>query len=128
MQGKAGLTKKHWGEKKGKKKIKRQAQRRKQSVKEMGKAKTRTVIPADISKSKGEQMANATGRSMKMRMVLLTVLQKHEAHSYLRNCAFTLLSASIFFPHRAIDSHPLTALRPLLNCHPFIVSFPSHSV
>lgn len=112
----------------GKKGLKGRHKEGKQSVKEMGKAKTGTVIPADISKSKGEQMANGTGRSRKMRTVLLTVLQKHEAHSYLRNCAFTLLSASIFFPHRAIDSHPLTALRPLLNCHPFIVSFPSHSV
>lgn len=40
VQGKGGPTKEPWG-----KKIKRQAQRRKKSVKEMGKAKTRTVIP-----------------------------------------------------------------------------------
>lgn len=57
MQGKEGLTKEHWG----KKGLKGRHKEGKQSVKEMRKAKTGTVIPADISKSKGEQMANGTG-------------------------------------------------------------------
>ena len=80
----------------GEKRIKRQVQRRKTIVKEVGKAKTRTGIPADISKSRGEQTANGTGRSRKVRTVPLTVLQKHEAHSYLRtvHSLFSLLAFS----------------------------------